>query len=186
MEKDTLRKIYIKKRNSLSPLEKNELDNLIFENLINSRVYIDSKVIFTFVSLKSEIDTLKICKHALSKGKTLLIPKIIKGEKDMKSIIVKDLSLLEPLEYGILSLKDYEEYNNSIDLMITPLLALDNKGYRLGYGGGYYDRFMKKRTIYNSLGLMYSFQLINQLPRDPWDKKLDYYLTEDGLKRIED
>jgi 5-formyltetrahydrofolate cyclo-ligase len=69
---------------------------------------------------------------------------------------------------------------DSIDLLVVPGIAFDKKGYRLGYGKGYYDRFLSGRKIF-SIGLAFSFQLINRLPHGKNDKRLDAIATEFGV-----
>jgi 5-formyltetrahydrofolate cyclo-ligase len=78
---------------------------------------------------------------------------------------------MEPVPYKRVS---------KIDLLVVPGIAFDKKGYRLGYGKGYYDRLLSgKRTF--SIGLAYSFQLLENLPHDRYDKRLNAIASEDGI-----
>ena len=78
---------------------------------------------------------------------------------------------MEPLPYSPV---------DSMDLLVVPGIAFDKKGYRLGYGKGYYDMFLAKKKV-TSIGLGYSFQLLELLPKGKYDKRLDAIATEDGV-----
>jgi 5-formyltetrahydrofolate cyclo-ligase len=82
---------------------------------------------------------------------------------------------MEPLPYGPVS---------RVDLLLVPGIAFDLKGYRLGYGKGYYDRYLSENKPSFSIGLSYNSQLIESLPRSNYDEKLDAIATEDGIHYI--
>lgn len=185
MDKKELRKLLRKKRDSFDYTKRKDLDEKIRNIIFSENIYRDSKYIFTYISFSSEVDTIEIIKGILEDGKTLLVPRINMEEKTMKTIVLEDLNQLEELEWGILSTRSNKEYLGEIDLVLTPLLGINNRGYRLGYGGGYYDRFFKERTCKNKVGLSYSFQMTDAIPVDEWDIKLDYILNEFGLMKSE-
>lgn len=186
MDKKTLRKILEEKRDSFDIYEREKFNKDIEKHLFSSKIYKESKTIFTYVSISSEVNTINICRKILDDGKTLLIPKINMENKTMDSVILNSLDDLIEMEFNIPSTDNGIIYNGEIDLVLVPLLGININGYRLGYGGGYYDKFLKNRHAKNTVALSYSFQITNNIPIDKWDVQLNYILNENGLKRIEE
>lgn len=88
-----------------------------------------------------------------------------------KYLVKGRFGIMEPLPYGPV---------DRLDLLVVPGVAFDEKGYRLGYGKGYYDKVLAKKKIF-SIGLGYSLQLLEKLPRGKYDKRLDAIVTEEGI-----
>lgn len=182
--KKELRKLLSDKRSSTSLSEKNKYDNMIFDLLSSSSFYKKSNIIFTYVSFKNEVNTHNIIEYSLSVGKIVCVPYIISKENGMKAVQIKSMNDLKIGKYNILEPKNSEisiEPKN-IDLVIVPGLGFDSLGGRLGFGGGYYDRFMKK--IGNKAlkyGLAYSFQIVDKVPVDIWDVNLNGVVTENKI-----
>ncbi|MDO4594971.1 MAG: 5-formyltetrahydrofolate cyclo-ligase [Tissierellia bacterium] len=173
--KKQLRNKYISLRNDLNEDKKNNLDNLIFSNLIENPFYKKAKSIFTFVSMPSEIDTHKLIKKALDDQKIVLVPKII-DKSIMIATRIYDYDQLYKDKFGIYSVKNTEEFKKP-DLTICPGLCFDIFKNRLGYGGGYYDNYIRSHKS-RYIGIFYSFQKENKVIVDENDQKLDFILTE--------
>jgi len=174
-------------RNSIPENEKIKLDSLIHSNLFNWKLYRKSKYIFCYVNFRSEINTMKIIQNAILEDKTITVPKIFTRLKEMKAFVIKNLTTdLKPGWYGILEPVDYckEAEYEKIDLIITPGLAFTIRGERLGYGGGYYDRFLSKYSFITSCALTYDQLIFNYLPIKKFDIPVDYLITESGIKII--
>ena len=172
MDKKELRKKFRESRNNI--LNREELSKKIAKNLFDFYEYQKAESLFIFVSFRSEVNTEEIIEKSLADGKIVAIPKIY-GNK-MKAIRIKSLKGLERNPMGILEPKDDEEYYK-IDLSLTPGLAFSKDGYRLGYGGGYYDKFFEKNDSLR-VGLGFEIQKTDSLPHRSFDKKLDYLITE--------
>lgn len=175
MDKKELRKKFRESRDNI--LNREELSKKIAKNLFDFYEYQKAKSLFIFVSFRSEVNTEEIIEKSLADGKIVAIPKIY-GNK-MKAIRIKSLNGLERNPMGILEPKDDEEYYK-IDLSLTPGLAFSKDGYRLGYGGGYYDRFFAKYST-KKVGLAFYDQLTDKIPKEEFDQKLDYLVTEKGI-----
>ena len=175
MDKKELRKKYTKIRAEVK--NKEEKDKLIREKLRELEIYKKAKSVFVFISYKSEVDTREIIENILEDGKKLLVP-LVKG-KEMIAVEVKGIGDLEENKMGILEPKDGEEVKD-VDLTITPGLAFDKDGYRLGYGGGFYDKFFAKVDTIR-LGIGYSDQFVESIVHEEYDKPLEYLLTDEGL-----
>lgn len=179
MDKKELRKKYTKVRADVE--DKEGKDRLIRENLRQLDIYKKAKSVFIFISYKSEVDTRGIIEDILADGKKLLVP-LVKGS-EMIAVEVKGIDDLEPNKMGILEPKSGDEVTD-VDLTITPGLAFDKAGYRLGYGGGYYDKFFAKVNTVR-MGIGYSDQYVENLVHEDYDKALEYLLTEEGLIEFE-
>lgn len=180
MDKKNLRKLMKEKRNSITKAARNEFDNDIFLKIINSDYYKLSKVIFVFVSYNDELDTHRLIKHALENNKRIVVPKVISKNGHMIVIEINSFDDLEPGNYGILEPKNHckEISSSNIDLALIPGLAFDLNGGRMGYGGGYYDRFLKTLSANcPKIGICYNFQIIKQVPMSEHDIKIDGLIT---------
>lgn len=179
MDKKELRKKYTKVRADVE--DKEGKDRLIRDNLRQLDIYKKAKSVFVFISYKSEVDTRGIIEDILADGKKLLVP-LVKGS-EMIAVEVKGIDDLEPNKMGILEPKSGDEVTD-VDLTITPGLAFDKDGYRLGYGGGYYDKFFAKVDTIR-MGIGYSDQYVESIVHKDYDKALEYLLTEEGLIEFE-
>lgn len=179
-----LRKELKNKINSFSFKYIVKSNNLILENILNLEEYKNSKVVFTYVSVNREIDTKKLIKIMLKEGKKVLVPFTkdngymeAKEIKSFEDLSLNKIGLLEPSE-------NQKTYNRSlIDFSIIPCLSSNYKGNRLGYGGGYYDRFFEKSTK-NSAILCREKQIIDNIPMDKFDKSFPIIITEEKIVRV--
>ncbi len=133
---------------------------------------------FVYLSFGSEVGTEALIRALLARGKTVCVPRIAGGE--MRSVPYR-----EPLErgkYGILQPREGEEKTCAVAL--TPLLAWDREGFRLGYGGGYYDRYFAAHPRVLRVGLAYAGQAVPRLPREETDVPLHAVVTEEGVTRF--
>ncbi len=188
MSKSEIRKIAENIRNSIPEEEKKKLDEKIRNHLFGWDKFKNARHIFCFVSFRSEIDTTPIIKRALQENKSVSVPKIDRARHEMKAYYIKDLSRnsLKPGEYGILepTEKCEEADYSTIDLIIAPGLAFTLKGERLGFGGGYYDRFLAKHSGIPVCALTYDALITDYLPVKKNDINVDYLITESGIKII--
>ena len=174
-----IRNVCKKYRNNLSAEKKQQFDLILQEKFLQTEEYKNAKVLLAFVSKDIEINTELIIKQALSDGKTLALPKC-KEENLMVFYIVDDLSQLMEGYYGLLEpnpekCKMLSETENTVCLV--PGLAFDREGYRIGFGKGYYDRFLldyKGITV----GMCYTKCVEEALPKGYYDRPIDILITE--------
>ena len=184
--KISLRKKYREIRNSLINKNKCELDEKIFYKIINLKEFIECKTLLCYVSTPIEVDTHRLIKYALNNGKSVAVPKCIDGTRNMKFYLINSFDDLEIATFSVLEpiidkCKMLKNFDNS--LCIIPGLAFDLKGYRLGYGKGYYDRFLsnyKGKTV----GICYCSCTLNQLNVGKFDKSAEILVTEKYVRRI--
>ncbi|MCM8710349.1 5-formyltetrahydrofolate cyclo-ligase [Clostridium sp. SYSU_GA19001] len=181
MEKNQLRNHMKTIRDFIIAEEKDQYDRVIFNKVINSEYYNKSSIIFVYVSFNSEVDTHRIIKHALENNKIICVPKIINKTKGMKAVRINTIEELKRNSFGILEPENFSNIINpeEIELMIIPGLAFDKKGGRVGYGAGYYDKYIKaaKKNI-KKVGLAYRFQLVSEVPKEEHDVVMDVIITD--------
>lgn len=176
-EKRRIRKEVLLKRASL-PIEQRKLSDLVMaDRIIGHQWFYRADVVLGFVNYDSEISTIEILSEALRKGKKLFLPKIV--DDNMLFYCIDSLDDLVEGYKGILEPKgdteefEYETYKEYRVLMLMPGVAFDIYGNRMGYGKGFYDRFLADKEILQtySIGIGYKCQQVEKLPVDEFDRK---------------
>lgn len=179
MTKQNLRKIAKECRKNIeNPLQK-ELE--ILSNLKKIDAFENSHIIFSYMNIQTEVHTLQI-NDFIIKNKTLALPKVydnimkFKNISDLKKDTLKGaFNILEPLE----NLSNADIF----DIILVPALAFSKNGHRLGYGAGYYDKFLEnKKGI--KIGVCYDEQIFEQIPYDNFDITMDFVVTPSSTYRI--
>lgn len=187
MEKKKIREEIIKKRNDLLLEIKKEYDYLIFKQIINSELYKNSKKIFTYISFGSEVDTKNFIKYALENNKEIYVPKTDKVNKEMVAVKINSLNNMSVDKWGVLEPKDVDknDIGKNFDLIIMPGVAFDKEGNRIGYGGGYYDKYIAQlEHIENTLALSYDFQIVKNIKSELHDIKVNFIITNNDFIKI--
>lgn len=177
--KSKMRQEIKEQRKNLTCDERERCDSKICERLRQLWLYRESKTVFTYVSLADETDTKKFIERALEDGKRVVVPRCIKGTRNMEFCVINSLNDLEEGAFGVLEPKvECEVYKDYSDgFCIVPALAFDRKGYRLGYGKGYYDRFLAD-FCGKTVGICYNRFVVPEIPRGKYDKSVDLIITE--------
>ncbi len=174
-----IRNVCKKYRNNLPAEKKQQFDLILQEKFLQTEEYKNADVLLAFVSKDIEINTNMIINQALADGKTLVLPKC-KEENLMDFYIVDDLANLKEGYYGLLepdSTKCQLLQSTDNSVCLVPGLAFDREGYRIGFGKGYYDRFLldfKGVTV----GMCYTKCVEENLPRGYYDRPIDILITE--------
>ena len=186
VNKEYQRKISIKKRATLKDKNSNAFKTLQdhLNGLINFKNY---KIIASFISFKSEISTKFLNEFLFNNGKILCLP-IIKNNSETLNFIEYNLKTkLVSGKFGIMQPSDLSK-EFLPEIILTPCLAFDENGFRLGYGGGYYDKtfsYLKKiKHKFISIAVAFDDQKIDELVHDKYDQKIDYILTEKKLYKV--
>ncbi len=183
MDKKAIRKRIIRQRDRLSQEEIAGKSRSIAERLYSLPAYRDARVVMFFITFGSEVDTRPMVEETIKKGKMALAPKpVVKRRELIPSQILdweRDLvpgayNIPEPTEKTLRPVGP-----EAIDLMIVPGVAFDQKGNRLGYGGGYYDRFFQHLKPQTPLvAPAFELQLLQEVPVEKWDRRVDMIITE--------
>jgi 5-formyltetrahydrofolate cyclo-ligase len=178
MEKSHLRPLFLEKRNLLPLAEKREFDQILIVQLLDYIKAQSFSAIHTYLPIGSEVDFYPVIKQLLDMNIKVVCPKT-ENKPIFKNLVLRSLDKLEKGRFGTKHPSNTMEYNGSFDLIIVPGLAYNAKNYRLGYGGGYYDYFLKQHPHAVKLGLFYSFQKYEELPIEDHDVPLDIIFTND-------
>lgn len=173
MNKQILRSKYKELRKNIT--NKEEQNDIIFNKVINLEEYKQSELVLTYVTLKDEVDTIKLIEYSLKNGKKVAVPKC--EGNDIVFYYISSLEDLENGKFGILEPKTnkaVKNLNNSI--CIIPGLAFDKQNNRIGYGRGFYDRFLEN---YNGIkiGLTYKECVCDKIDAEINDIKMDRIIT---------
>lgn len=188
MDKKELRESILSKRNSLDESLRFEADEKVALRLLALKEYRDANTIFCFVSYKSEIDTKNIIVESLRRGKRVIVPIVDKASKTMILSELRSMEELAPSDMGILEPKPefVREVNPKVvDICITPGAVFDKHGYRIGYGGGFYDKMLPLfREDEINIGICYDIQVVDEVPIEEFDKPVDVLITPTDILRF--
>lgn len=180
-EKKALRAILKERASGLSEDYCKGADLKIHQKIYGMREYEEAKVIFSFVGMETEIGTSPILTDALKRGKRVGVPKCV-SKGVMLVYEIHGLSDLKPGAFGILEPEDKAVLirPEEIDLALIPCLSAWKDGRRLGYGGGYYDRYLENVTGYRAV-LCREKMMCRDIPTEPHDKFMDAVICEGGI-----
>lgn len=165
----------LEKRNSLSQGDRMKRSTLVQEHVTKSKEFQSAKVVGAYFATGSEAKTDLLISEAKRLGKIVALPRT---EGDM--INFYEMSSTGELAAGKFGIMEPSPVHpaSKIDLLVVPGIAFDKKGYRLGYGKGYYDRYLSEKKPKFTFGLAYNLQLLESLPHDAHDEKLHAVATE--------
>ncbi len=175
MDKKQLRSIIREKKRAMTPEEIREKSRILMEKLLKTKLYQNAGTIYGYLSYNQEVQTLPILERALADGKRVAVPKVY-GE-EMRFLYLEDLSQVAPGYGGIPEpIADSPVAEDPHALVLMPGLAFDREGHRIGYGGGFYDRFLAKEPEHPTVALCYEFQMVENLPVESFDVPVDLVL----------
>lgn len=182
--KKELRTNYKKMRNEIPEETREELSAEICGHILGSRLYQQAEIIFAYYPLGNEVSLLPVIEDALSNGKRIAFPKV-EGE-DMEFYQVKELTELKEGYYHVMEPVTESAAEEEDALVLTPGVVFDMDGNRIGYGKGFYDRYLDRHPECITLGIAYEAQIVESFEADMRDKRMDYIVTELGIRRIND
>jgi len=153
----------------------------IHKKLRKSQIFKNAKKFGVYYPIGSEVLTQDIMQEILSIGKELYLPKMIEDEIEFRKIT--DFSCLEKGNFDIMEPKDDCPVDNNLDLLLVPTVGISQDGVRLGYGHGFYDKFLSKNKI-ETISLILEKQVIKKIPRSDHDVIMNWILTEDRFSEI--
>jgi 5-formyltetrahydrofolate cyclo-ligase len=177
-------------RDSLSWRDRQIMSDRIVKNILLLKEIESSKTLFLYVAFRSEVETINLIKELLLRGKQVVVPVTLVSEKRLLPVEIRDVdkdlvpgycSIPEPR----LELRSSHVIESSkIDTIFLPGSVFDEEGGRMGYGGGYYDRFMAyEAPLAKRIGLAFEMQMVDKLTLQTHDEFLDLIVTEKRLIR---
>lgn len=168
MDKKTLRKWIREQKRAMTPERIEEASRKLGEMFRATELYRKAKTIYGYLPYNQEVRTVPILERALADGKKVAVPKVYGNE--MKFIYLTDLTQVEVGYAGIPEpVADGPVADDPTALVLMPGLAFDKEGRRIGYGGGFYDKFLAQEPEHPTIALCYDFQMVSQLPTEEFD-----------------
>jgi len=178
-KKTTLRQKFQDKRVELSSAFRAKASQVISQKIIQTKQWQQAEIIHIYVSLRYEVSTDLIVKHALSDGKIVVCPTQKPGSVSENYVVktAADFQKIQQSDGKKLELWNKQKHGK-INLILLPLVAFDECGNRLGYGSGWYDQFCTKNPSATKIGLAFSAQKAGRIPSEKYDVRLDGVLTD--------
>jgi len=178
IEKARLRKQLLDARDELSHDFIKIASNRIRDNLRKIDFYRQASLIGAYYSIGSEVQTHDLLQEFFNQGKEIALPRVEKSD-----LVFKKISSLADLEIGNFSVMEPKEKCETVkklDVVLVPAIALTREGHRLGYGFGFYDRYLHGKKS-KKIGLTYAKHVLRSFPHDGHDVKMDCVVTEDAV-----
>ncbi len=175
MNKQELRSMIRERKRAMTPEEIQRRSDALRERFLRTDAYRQAKTIYGYLPYNQEVRTVPILEQALHDGKKVAVPKVY-GD-DMKFIFLNDLTQVAKGYAGIPEpIADGPVAMDETALVLMPGLAFDPQGRRIGYGGGFYDKFLRREPNHPTLALCYSFQVLDHLETEEFDIPVDCVL----------
>jgi len=175
MNKAELRAAIRVRKRQMTESEIEEKSEILRSLFTNTDAYRNAKSLYGYMSYNQEVRTLPILEQALRDGKRVAIPKCYGAE--MRFIFMDDLSRVAKSSSGIPEpIADGPIADDPAALVLMPGMAFDRDGRRIGYGGGYYDKFLAAEPNHPAIALCYDFQVVDRLPTEEFDIPVDLVL----------
>lgn len=175
MDKKALRAMIREQKRAMTQSQIEEKSAALGTLLRSSDLYRQAKTLYGYLPYNQEVRTTPMLVQALLDGKRVAVPKVF--GQTMKFLYIDDLSLVAPGYAGIPEpIADGPEADDPTALVLMPGLAFDTEGHRIGYGGGFYDRFLEEEPGHPTLALCYDFQLLPHLETEAHDIPVDCVL----------
>lgn len=183
-EKKKLRRELLRRRSSIEQQTKKQYDDDIFRNLLNDNIFRSADLVMTYISFGGEADTKNILEYLWKNKIKAAVPRCDTKNKTMQFCVIKSFYDTHKGSYGICEpdpeceiITDKYLKSEKKLVCIVPAVSFDEKNFRLGYGGGYYDRFLGKYKNIKSVGLCFDCLLQKELPVDEHDISVDVLIT---------
>ena len=178
MDKNEVRQLIMNRRHELSDEDIDMQSRLIIDRLKKSDIYKTSENVFLYMSYNREVDTYMLLSQCFMDGKKVYAPKVL-SKTQMEFYCLSDENDLVSGYMGIMEPSDACEKADTRDgLFIMPGLAFDYDFHRIGYGGGFYDRYLSIDNTFIKAALAFDFQLLEAIPYEEHDLKPDYIITQ--------
>lgn len=175
MDKKTLRQMIREKKRAMTAEQIDAASRRLGELFFETEQYRNAQTIYGYLPYNQEVRTVPILRRALADGKRVAVPKVF-GD-DMRFIYLDDLTKVEKGYSGIPEpIADGPVADDKSALVLMPGLAFDYEGHRIGYGGGFYDRFLALEPEHPTLALCYAFQMLDKLETESFDIPVDCVL----------
>jgi len=183
--KATIRRLVLSRRGQLDQDERVARGNALIERLLDLPEVSEADPVLAFVSISSEVPTTMLLEGVLAKRKRLLLP-YVADDGALRAAAISSLRELEPGYRGIPEPRARLPVSpDAAGVVIVPGVAFDVRGGRLGYGGGFYDVFLRAASKVPRVGICFEVQIVDEIPHEDHDERVDVIVTEDRVIRAE-
>jgi 5-formyltetrahydrofolate cyclo-ligase len=182
LSKPAIRREIRAARDALGTHERSRSSQVIVDRLLTLPAIRDAKSWFVYVSTGSEVQTHDLIRTLLARGNIVTVP-LVTGPDQMVPCRIQSLDELHLGEFGILAPPRGDPYADFIEVCVCPAVAFTERGERLGWGRGFFDRYLAARPPELAIGLAYECQIVSQLPQEIHDRRMDFLATEKRLMR---
>ena len=181
VEKESVRKILRQKKEAMIPEDRLSKSQRICRHLM--KVISNDEPVMVFTSKEKEVNTRPLIMTLFKQGNPVIVPIIQKADCSLRLSYLRDFSALVPSTFGVPEPigSEIPAAAEDIGTIVLPMLGFDRKGGRIGYGAGYYDRFLSKNPDLRKIGIAFACQEVDSLPVDENDIPMDFIITEDGI-----
>lgn len=180
-KKNSIREILRRKKDAMRPEERLEKSRSICRHLME--ILGKNETVMVYTSKEKEVNTEPLIQALFAQGNPVVVPIIVKEDVSLRLSYLRDFSVLVPSTFGVPEPIGNEIPANpdDIDTIILPMLGFDRAGGRIGYGAGYYDRFLSGNRNLRKVGIAFACQEVEDLPLEENDVRMDSVVTEDGV-----
>jgi 5-formyltetrahydrofolate cyclo-ligase len=180
--KRAVRRAAIERRDLLSANERSTKSERIIERVLTLPEVGAAGTVMAFWSFGSEVQTAALIERLHEAGKRVVLPRIAEGELTAATyapgdpVVATSFGAMEPVGVNLVPAED-------VDVVIVPGVAFDRRGRRVGYGGGFYDRFFSRAPSVPAIAVAFAVQLVDEVPQGRSDRRVDAIVTEDEVIR---
>lgn len=182
-QKAALRRKARAAREKTDAARRQALSEQICNHLIGAPLFQRAHSLHSYVALPEEVDTLPLIRAALAQGKTVIVPRVSDDHAALEHYAIPGLDGLQPGTFGIPEPDPHrcrQVEPGLAEIVVVPGVAFDRRGNRIGYGKGYYDRFLQTLPALK-VGFAFALQLVPDIPAEPTDVRMDWLVTESGI-----
>ena len=180
-QKNQIRQILRQRKDAMTPKDRVLKSQQICRHVME--LIRDHETVMVFTSKEKEVNTEPLINVLFNRGNPVVVPIIEKEDISLRLSYLRDFSALVPSTFGVPEPigSEIPADANDISTIILPMLGFDRNGGRIGYGAGYYDRFLSKNQNMRKIGIIFACQEVDNLPVDENDIRMDYIITEEGI-----
>ena len=180
-QKSAIRTILRERKDAMEPEERLIKSQAICRHVMT--LITGNETVMGYTSKEKEVNTTPILTHLIARRNPVIVPIIVKEDVSLRLSYLRDMRVLVPSTFGVPEPigSEIPANGDNVDTILLPMLGFDRTGGRIGYGAGYYDRFLEKYPDLKKIGLAFACQEIESLPLDTTDVRMDYIITEDGI-----
>jgi 5-formyltetrahydrofolate cyclo-ligase len=180
-QKSSIRAILRQRKDAMAPEDRLKKSTIICSHLMT--LIHENETVMAYTSKEKEVNTVPIITSLLARKNPVVVPIIVKEDVSLRLSYLLDFAALVPSTFGVPEPVGSEipARGGDVDTIILPMLGFDRTGGRIGYGAGYYDRFLEKNPALRKIGIAFACQEFDGLPLDETDVRMDHIITEEGI-----